>query len=210
MPSTERNMSRYVTGTRKHAGFSLFELAVVISVGMILIAVSIPRMNNVIATMKLRASMTTASSFFQNLRMLAVKKNTTMMANHVNRTTVPYSLVYWAKEYTDSSALNTHDSQVEMEAPIYTYDSPTGVGAPAAIPNSTLGLLSNPETVDPAFNSRGLPCKFDSSTGACPNAAFIKYYKDTRLSASKGWAAVSITPAGRIKRWFWNGSAWID
>ena len=200
-------MSRYV-GTRKQAGFSLFELAVVISVGLILIAISIPRMNNVIATMKLRASMTTVSGFFQNVRMLAVKKNTTMTSFHFNRTTLPYSLVYYTKEYTDGSAMNTHDSQVEMEAPIDALDTPTGVGAPSAIPNSTLGLLSNPETVDPSFNSRGLPCKLVS--GVCTNAAFIKYYKDTRTNASTGWAAVSITPAGRIKRWFWTGSAWTD
>jgi Tfp pilus assembly protein FimT len=198
-------MARYVTSMRKHAGFSLFELMVVVAVGFILAAMSIPRMNNIIARMKLRSSMTTASGFFQNLRMLAVKKNTTMQSNHINRTTPPYSLVYWAKESTDSSALNTHDPQVEMEAPIYAFNTPSGAGAPSAIPNGTLGLLSNPETTDPLFNSRGLPCKVNGSN--CDNAAFIKYYQDTR---SNRWAAVSITPAGRIKRWFWNGSAWTD
>jgi Tfp pilus assembly protein FimT len=198
-------MSWYVTRTRERAGFSLFELMVVISVGFILAAMSIPRMSNVIAAMKLRSSMTTASGFFQNQRMLAVKKNTTMKSDHINRTTPPYSLVYWAKEYTDSTALDVHDSQVEMEAPIYAFNTPSGAGAPSAIPNGTLGLLSNPETTDPLFNSRGLPCKMNASN--CQNAAFIKYYQDTR---SNRWAAVSITPAGRIKRWFWNGSAWTD
>jgi Tfp pilus assembly protein FimT len=201
-------MSRNTTGRRKHAGFSFYELLLVLSIGLILAAMSIPRMNNVIAIMKLRSSMTTVSGFFQNLRMLAVKKNTTMNSNHTNLPTSPFSLVYWAKEINDSTAMNTHDSQVEMEAPIYAYDSPTGTGAPAAIPNSTLGLLSNPETDDPSFNSRGLPCKISGSN--CANAAFIKYYKDTRARGASGWAAVSITPAGRIKRWFWTGSAWTD
>src|SRR5215831_18344830 len=107
-------MSRYVTSTRKHEGFSLFELMVVVSVGFILAAMSIPRMNNVISRMKLRSSMTTASGFFQNLRMLAVKKDTTMKSDHTNLSTPPYSLVYWAKESTDTDPLNTHDAQVEM------------------------------------------------------------------------------------------------
>src|SRR5262249_14564628 len=147
------NMSRYVTSTRRHAGFSLFELMVVISVGFILAAMSIPRMNNIIARMKLRSSMTTASGFFQNLRMLAVKNNTLMKSDHANRATAPYSLVYWAKDSTDTTPLSTHDAQVEMQAPIYAWDTPTGAGAPSAIPNSTLGLLSNPETTDPLFNS---------------------------------------------------------
>jgi Tfp pilus assembly protein FimT len=201
-------MSRYVTSTRKHAGFSLFELMVVISVGFILAAMGIPRMSNIIARMKLRSSMTTASGFFQNLRMMAVKKNTTMKSDHTNLSTPPYSLVYWAKESTDTSSLDTHDSQVEMEAPIYAFNTPSGTGAPSAIPNSTLGLLSDPETTDPLFNSRGLPCKMVGIQ--CQNAAFIKYYQDTRVNGSMGWAAISITPAGRIKRWFWNGSIWTD
>jgi hypothetical protein len=47
----------------------------------------------------------------------------------------------------------------------------------------------------------------------CTNAGstgFIEYFKDNRIGGSGGWAAISITPAGRIKRWFWSGSAWTD
>jgi Tfp pilus assembly protein PilE len=194
---------------RGQGGFSLFELAVVLSVGMILTAIAFPRMNNVIAMQKLRGSMTTASSFLQNVRMLAIKKNRTMTAFAFNRTQPPYSLVYWTKESTDSSSFSPEFSQVEMEAPITPLDTPTGPGAPPAITNTELGLLVSPETTAPSFNSLGLPCKFNAP-GDCPNKAFIKYFKDNRIGGSGGWSAVSITPAGRIKRWFWNGSAWTD
>jgi hypothetical protein len=27
-------------------------------------------------------------------------------------------------------------------------------------------------------------------------------------SSSNGWIAVSVSPAGRIRMWTWNGSAW--
>jgi prepilin-type N-terminal cleavage/methylation domain-containing protein len=196
------------SGKRDQGGFSLFELAVVLSVGLILAAIGLPRMSNVLAMQKLRGSMTTASSFLQNVRMLAIKKNRTMTAFAFNRTEPPYSLVYWTKESTDSSSFSPEFSQVELEAPISKMDSPTGPGAPPAITNAALGLLVDPEVADPSFNSRGLPCKVSGTD--CDNKAFIKYFKDNRIGGSGGWAAVSITPAGRIKRWFWNGSAWTD
>jgi prepilin-type N-terminal cleavage/methylation domain-containing protein len=204
-------MMRHISGNRRHAGFTFFELMVVLSVGLIVAAIGVPRMNNVIANMKLRSSMTTVSGFFQNVRMLAVKRNTTMTARYVPpSSTPPYSLVYYTKEATDSSTTPVvSDSQVELEAPINPGTTPTGPGAPPALTLSQLGLLSSPETGNPSFNSHGLPCKY-ASPGNCANAGFIKYFRDNRIGGSGGWAAVSVTPAGRIKRWFWNGSAWTD
>src|SRR5262249_51791952 len=154
---------------------------------------------NVIANMKVRGSMTTVSGFLQNVRMLAIKKNGTITARHFSRTQLPYSLVYYAKDAADSSALATTDSQVELEAPISAYGTPTGTAAPPAITNAALGLTADPQTGDPSFNSRGLPCAY--SSGTCGTTAFIQYFKDNRIGSPGGWAAVSITPAGRIKRW---------
>jgi len=199
-------MRHYCAGnSRRRAGFSLLELTLVVGIGLIVTAVGLPRINTVMANMKLRASMTTVSGFLQNVRMVAVKQNRTITAKHFNRSVIPYSLVYYLKEASDTSAMTTSDSQVEMEAPIIAFDTPTGTGAPAAITNSALGLTADPATSDPSFNSRGLPCAY--SGGSCVNGAFIKYFRDNR---NGGWAAISVTPAGRIKRWFWNGSSWID
>src|SRR5262245_60433926 len=145
MPSSlRRETMPNSTGNRDHRGFSLLEVSIVVSIGLILTAVGLPKMNNVIATMKLRSSMTTVSGFLQNVRMLSVKRNTTMTARNFNRTTRPYSLVYFVKDATDSSTTPTvRDSQVEMEAPITPMTTPSGPSAPPAITNSALGLLAN-------------------------------------------------------------------
>jgi prepilin-type N-terminal cleavage/methylation domain-containing protein len=201
-------MPGFTTGRHRRGGFSLLEVTVVVAIGLMITAIGLPRITNVVANMKIRASLTTVSGFLQNVRMLAVKKNRTMTARHFNRSANPYSLVYYTKEAPDSSSITTTDSQVEMEAPIITYDTPSGTGAPPAITNSALGLGADPLTTNPSFNSRGLPCAY--SSGVCANAAFIKYFKDNRIGGSGGWAAISMTPAGRIKRWFWNGSIWTD
>ena len=204
-------MSRRIAGRQSPAGFSLLEVLVVLAIGLIVTAIGLPRMSNVIASMKLRASMTTVSGLLQNTRAVAVKENKTKTACHFNRTTTPYSLVYFIKDATACTSLtaSTSDSQVEMEAPITPYTTPSGTGAPMAIENGLMGLTANPLTSDPSFNSRGLPCAFAS--GACTtNNGFVQYYKDDRISGSGAWAAISITPAGRIKRWFYNGSSWTD
>lgn len=210
MPTDWReSMPRCIESRRDQMGFSLLEIMIVVGIGLIVTAVGLPRMTTAIANMKLRSSMTTVSGLLQNTRMLAVKKNKSQMACHFNRTAMPYSLVYYVKDAANTCpSLSNGDTQVEMEAPITPYDAPTGSPAPSVIANSQMGLLADPETSTPSFNSRGLPCLY--SSGTCSNVAFIKYFKDNRIGGSGGWAAISITPAGRIKRWFWNGSSWID
>jgi hypothetical protein len=172
-------------------------------------------MNNVIANMRLRASMTSVSGLLQNTRMAAVKQNKIMTAKYTNLSSPPYSLIYYTKLAADSSALAAGDPQVEMEAPIVPSPSPAGPGAPAAIAVSVLGFT--PQGIDAtsslfaSFNSSGSPCLYNGVL--CTNAGstgFIEYFKDNRIGGSGGWAAISITPAGRIKRWFWSGSAWMD
>ena len=196
----------------KQAGFTLQEVLVVIAIGLIITTVAVPIMSSAIANVKLRSSLTSVSGLLQNTRAMAVQQNKTKTACHFSRMSPPFSLVYFVKDATSctsSTIADTTDSQVELEAPITPYMTPTGTGAPAAIDNATLGLTSDPVTTDPSFNSRGLPCAY--SGGTCTaSQAFIEYYKDNRIGGSGGWAAISISPAGRIKRWFWNGSSWIN
>jgi prepilin-type N-terminal cleavage/methylation domain-containing protein len=204
-------MDRLSAG-RQREGFSLQEVLVVIAIGLMITAMAAPIMSNAIANIKLRSSLTSVSGLLQNTRASAVQQNKTKTACHFSRTSPPYSLVYFVKDATtctSSTTADTTDAQVELEAPITPYDTPMGAGAPAAIDDATLGLTSDPLTTDPSFNSRGLPCAYSGGTCSA-SQAFIQYFKDNRIGGSGGWAAISISPAGRIKRWFWNGSSWIS
>jgi prepilin-type N-terminal cleavage/methylation domain-containing protein len=204
-------MARGSADKLNRAGFSLQEVLVVVAIGLVATAVALPTMSNAIANMKLRASMTSVSGLLQNTRAMAVKENKIKTACHYNSTIAPYSLVYFVRDATDCSGLTSTstDIQIQMEAPITPSASPTGIGAPTAITNAQMGLSADPLTSDPSFNSRGLPCSYGG--GSCTtNNAFVQYYKDSRIGGSGGWAAISVSPAGRIKRWFWNGSTWTE
>lgn len=135
--------------------------------------------------------------------MLAVKQNRTMSARFLATT---YGVMTYVKRASDTSSLAVTDSQVQLQAPVSRLTTPSGPNAPTALDAATLGFI--PQTGDPSFNTTGLPCVY--SGGLCTNYGFVYYFTDTRPMGQSGWAALSISPAGRLKEWFWNGSAWTD
>ena len=185
-------------------GFSMIELLMVVAITLVLSTIAIANIAAVVSSSRIHAGVSSMSGLFQNCRMLAVKKNKTMTA-HVT-TVGSGSLMGYVKEATDSSALSTADSQVKWEAPVVRMTTPTGPGAPNVIATTALGYT--PQTGNISFNSRGLPCAYAS--GVCTNHGFLYYFKDTSRAGAKGWAALSISPAGKIKKWFWNIGSWTE
>jgi len=129
---------------------------------------------------------------------------------------------------------------VQMPTPISITDTnaPQGVqGFDTVRPLNTipvLNLATNPPMVNTAgvpspgiaFNERGLPCQRIAVTAPCNNistvitggtslatpVAWVTYLRWTRRNGSGfDWAAVSVSPAGRIKTWRYqtdNGGSW--
>jgi len=193
-----------VFSTARAAGYSMVELTIVITVTLILGAIAIPNMIAVISNARLHAGVTSMSGLLQNARMVAVKTNRTLTTHF--GTINGHTLVGWVKTPSDTSPRVATDLQAEWEAPVMMMATPTGLGAPSVISTTVLGFT--PQTTEPSFNTRGLPCVW--SSGVCTNDGFLYYFKDTSRIGSKGWAALSISPAGRIKKWFWTGQAWVD
>lgn len=128
----------------------------------------------------------------------------------------------------------------QMPTPISITDTnaPQGVqGFDTIRPLNTtpvLNLATNPPMVNSAglpspgiaFNERGLPCQRTAVNAACSNistvitggvpqatpVAWVTYLRWTRRNGSGfDWAAVSVSPAGRIKTWKYqtgNGGSW--
>ncbi len=190
---------------RKRRGFSMLELVVVVAILLIVAGLAIPNFLTMIANARLRGGMGSLSALLQNCRMTAVKKNKIMSVHFGVLADGP---VAYIKDATITSPTrDTTDPQVQLGAPVTKWTSPSGTGAPTALDESILGFA--PQTGDPSFNARGMPCNY-SGTTCSSNIGFVYYFSDTRPMGASAWAAVSITPAGRIKSWYWNGSAWKD
>ena len=189
--------------TKGQDGFSLLEVTIVAAAGMIITATALPNVVNGMAILRLRANITSLSGVIQNCRMLAVKQNQLMSTHYAATST---GVVAYVKVATDHTAYTAQNSQVELEAPVVQTTSPSGVGAPPALTSTTLGFI--PKTGDPSFTATGLPCTFISAT--CVNSGFIYYFHDLRPAGQQGWGALSISPAGRLKKWYWSGTNWIS
>lgn len=182
-------------------GFTLMELVVVLGIILTIIGIGLPSMATVISNARLSGGMTNLSGVLQNCRMMAIKENRTKSAHF---TVLANGPVAYVKNASDSSDVETHDVQAQLGAPLTKVTTPSGALAPPALTSADLGFSA--ETSDPSFNSRGLPCEYVS--GVCTNKGFVYYFKDVRPVGASRWAAVSVSPAGRIKRWFWSGNDW--
>jgi prepilin-type N-terminal cleavage/methylation domain-containing protein len=182
-------------------GFSLIELLIVLGIILALIAIGVPSMATIISNARLSGGVTNLSGLLQNCRMMAVKENKIKSAHF---TVLGNGPVAYVKNAADTSSLETNDVQVQLGAPLTKFTTPTGTNAPPELTSTELSFTA--VTSDPSFNSRGLPCEY--SSGVCTSKGFVYYFKDTRPLGASRWAAVSISPAGRIKRWFWSGSHW--
>ena len=204
MSIVDRRIDRLPRDGGEKAGFSLTEILVVVAIILSVATIAIPNMVAVISNARLHAGVTSMSGLLQSCRMAAVKGNRTLTTHFTTEGTS--TLVGFVKEAPDTSDRLATDLQAEWESPVLMMGSPTGDGAPPVISNTVLGFT--PETDEPSFNTRGLPCLYDGL--GCDNKGFLYYFKDTSRKGNKGWAALSISPAGRIKKWFWSGSEWTD
>jgi prepilin-type N-terminal cleavage/methylation domain-containing protein len=184
-------------------GFSLLELVVVMAMSLVVAAVAAPNVMNTLANARLRSGISTVSGAVQSTRMLAVKNNKTYTARYTTNSS-------GAVVYTDldnNGSFDVGEPIAQLGSTVSLSSLPVS-GTPSALDSTLLGFT--PTTgVPPSFNSRGIPA--DCSSSPCtPNQGFVYYFTDQRPLNGNGWAALSITPAGRIKVWIWNGSSWSD
>ena len=179
-------------------------------VAMVIVLISagiaIPKTTNTLADIKLRGSASDFAGLLQQARISAVQKNGTYIACFG----LPSGQGSYAEKIDPTTPAVFCDGYSTGDLMIQFGGSVNQVSAPTTNPttlNSTLGWT--PTSGNVSFNSRGLPCSYSSPT-CTAGVNYVFYFNDTRAFGGKGWAAVSVTSAGRTKVWFWSGTAWIS
>lgn len=198
-----------VRRTANAHGFSLVELMVVIAIALVVFAIALPKMATSLTLTKWRGEMSDLSGVFQKCRSQAIKNNATQQLDFTtnNAQVVTYIDVPGS---TESSLAGK--TQIWMFSQFSKVDAPPlGNTNPAPLTQGTMwgGSSTNPPVTTEqhiCFNSRGIPCQCPSAaTFPCPGITngYAFYF-----TQGEQWAAVGVSPAGRIKTYFWNGSAW--
>lgn len=202
----------------RQSGFSLLELLIVMAIIMVVAAMATPSILASINNIRLRGSAGDVAGLLQQCRQAAM---------HDNRyyTVKPATVTGAQAAYVDLNYNNAFDNAAPNPEPIIQLASNVSVVS-AGAPN-TANLLGQccttftpqPATILPSFNSRGLPCVGAANPppanslcnirdAANNTVGFVYYMNQTRPFGAVGWAAVSVTPAGRVRVWTYSGTSW--
>jgi Tfp pilus assembly protein FimT len=186
----------------------LTELLIVAAVMMIVGAMAAPSIANTISAYKLRSRAMDVEGLVQRARMRAVRDNAFYFVRTqqvvINGQTITQVYI----DLNNNNVAENGERLIQLPASM----SMPNAGTPV-LSAATLKFTPEPAATPVAFNARGLPCVVIGTqctnwdAGNNNQVGFVWFLRDTRRNGN-GWAAVSISPAGRVKVWSWNGTAW--
>ncbi len=191
---------------KRKSGFSLVEMVVVVAIMMVVAAIAVPNVMNAIYIVRLNSSATSVSSILQATRQQAVRDNSFY---YTCWTTGTGGSVWMVKQGSTCGTTPTGTTQVQVNSTVQILSS-----GPSVPP--VTGYSPQASNIPVAFNSRGVPCVVIGGTclsnygSPQVTVGFAIYLKQTRSSGGIDWAAVTVSPAGRVQKWRYNGSSWTQ
>jgi type II secretory pathway pseudopilin PulG len=188
----------------REKGFSLIELCVVVAIVMIVGAMVFVNAVTAMESIRLSQAATSYANLIQQVRMRAVQDDTfytvqtapaagsvpaSAFANLAGNGTNP--ITYFSKSVTPMP-FNSGPGLANLKSQFL----PPGGG------QNTV----NTSGTGPTFGSRGLPCT--PTGGTCPYQPPTSYITFLQNSRTTKWQAVTVTPAGRVRIWSYEGTTW--
>lgn len=206
------------------AGFSLLELMVVVTILIIVAAISVPSLMGAYHRYKLRSAGTDVSGLLQMARMRAVQDDRyySVWPSLANGLSQQFIDIY--PQGTNGGSGNANGT-MDPRDPVITISTEVvqqPVGAAPSTANLSAQMLgSNPNGLTPkdgddpttrvTFGPQGLPCQWTAVNGGSvcnSQGGPIAYWVFFQSSVTQDWEAVTVTPAGRIQKWYYDGAAW--
>jgi prepilin-type N-terminal cleavage/methylation domain-containing protein len=214
----------------EQSGFSLVELLVVVIIVLTVAGFGIPAMTSSMRQARLRGAASDYAGLLELARTYSIRDNryySTYVIAASSSSPYAYAYVDMLPLKTGQASGNGGTGAVAASAGSFGDPQVTlpkeAVQQPATsapntsnlqsqlLPSTTTVTPTDTSVTAPIFSPRGLPCTpvTLSSLSICDSSggptAYWTFFQDSKSST---WQAVTITPAGRIKKWFYNGSTW--
>jgi type II secretory pathway pseudopilin PulG len=187
--------------TQKEVGYTLISVLVTLALVAILIASVIPLATKASQDFKLRTLARELEGQLLNTRITAINRN--------NSAALVFSSAgdWYFLDIDGSGGVNGSEASMWIPSSGFTLNC----SAPSTqLPSSLVGGSSSPAAITNrgiAFTPRGSPVQV--SSGQVPTSSKLSAPNVIYISDPRGrYAAVSITPAGKVKSWMLSGSTW--
>jgi type II secretory pathway pseudopilin PulG len=202
-------------GVGDSSGFSLLELIIVIGIMMVVAAIAAEFVQRAAQTMRLKESAINYSNLLQQARLRAVhddKYYTVLTATGGTNGPIAFIDVAGTGAYVPGEPMMVFSAGVSP----MTFSSGPALSDLESkfLPNDPGAVLTvNTTALGPSFGPRGLPCT--PTTGGATTCPYLtpagvptSYITFVQNTQNQNWEAVTVTPAGRIRQWRYDGSTW--
>ncbi len=196
MKSAAKSRGRFAS----QAGFTLTELLVVVAIIGIVAGLSIPNFTRSIDNAKLKAATQQLAAVYQDARLRATQNNT------------PYEVLLSPPGVTPpqvcvdlngDGACGAGDPATVFPIQVSLNNAGVPVGLNAAELGFTPTQMNQPLGI--GWNGLGMPCQKSSSTAPCATVpGWVQYLQLQRSGGDVLFAAVTVSPTGRVKTWTYN------
>jgi len=203
-------LAKFREGSASEAGFTLAETLIVVTIILIVGGLSIPSLNRVIDNSRLKGAAQTLAATYQNARIRATQDNNS------------YQVLISPPGTTPAQACIDLDGDGVCGAgdPVTLFSSQialSNVGVPVPLGpqlNYRVTDVEHSNTYSAqgtlaqglAWNAVGVPCQRDSATSPCLATGWVQHLQLQRTGGDIIYAAVSVSPTGRVKTWIYISS----
>ncbi len=199
--------TRFGASLASQAGVTLPELLVVLAIIAVVTGMSIPSLSRTIENAQLKGATQSLAAVYQQARILATQDNTSY---EVLIAPAGTGAAQACIDLDGNGICGTGDPATLFSQKVIV----SNLGVPLKMGSATLGfdpqdtehsqMFDQQNQLAPglAWNGRGIPCERAlSSTAPCLATGWIQYLQFQRSGGDIAYAAVSVSPTGRVRTW---------
>lgn len=181
------------------SGFTLAEMIVVVTIILVVGGFAIPNLTRAIDTSRIKGSAQALAAAYQDARIRATQKDTS------------YQVLISPPGISPAQICIDLDGDGTCSAgdPVTTFPGQVKVsnlGVPVRLENQLpFPAVGTEQPGEPnnnlTWNAVGLPCPRSSLTAPCTGKGWVQHLQFLRANGDVMYAAVTVTPTGRVKTW---------
>jgi prepilin-type N-terminal cleavage/methylation domain-containing protein len=201
-----KSMAKSRASLALQSGFTLAELIIVVSIILVVGGLAIPNLTRAIDTSRIKGSAQTLAAVYQDARIRATQKDTFYQVLVSPPGIVPAQIcIDLDSDGTCGSGdpLTTFPTQVKV----------SNLGVPNPLTSAQLHFpaiaTEQPGAPDNTltWNALGMPCQRNSAATPCTAIGWVQQLQLLRSNGEVMYAAVTISPTGRVKTWIFIPSS---